>query len=467
MGNPVAQHSYTFDSQDRLVYYTDHGATNPVTYRYHDDGKLAQVIDASRTTDYRYDGVGRLVQQDFDTTRLTYAYNVMGLESMTLSVDGVDPVRYYYEFNPHGDTQFLVDEEGDIAATYHYDAWGRQRTEGDASLIALNPFTFAGQSGALYYPHMGMYHMGVRWYDPDQQRFVSPDPLGTDSTKVANAYAYGGNDPVNYIDSTGLAARPVQRLNSSRPVIVPEPAAVLPAIPDPSVIPNEPRPPLVVPPAESDPEEASLRTIRLPTLEDYKHIVLNAAAGEEAVGTAQFNWCVRQTLSFRPLTCKRLMASYGKVLKVQRDYYGDPPKPNQLAADAWRHTFWQASMIFGLVVRYSHPIDRAFRTVQGLGDAHEKDCPEYKARRNNWSEEFARGLCFEPQNGNKYSDEDMDQWNNGVSRGIIAKYIYTKTPASEVSPRIRTDAMAKLGAGESIHLNGPTNATFCPQRRCG
>jgi len=47
-----------------------------------------------------------------------------------------------------------------------------------------------------------MYYVKSRWYDPRVGRFISEDPIGIQGG--LNLYAFGSNDPVNFIDRLGL-----------------------------------------------------------------------------------------------------------------------------------------------------------------------------------------------------------------------------------------------------------------------
>jgi hypothetical protein len=47
-----------------------------------------------------------------------------------------------------------------------------------------------------------LHHLGAREYDPTIGRWLQPDPLGLEGG--LNLYAYCGNEPINYIDSSGL-----------------------------------------------------------------------------------------------------------------------------------------------------------------------------------------------------------------------------------------------------------------------
>jgi RHS repeat-associated protein len=56
--------------------------------------------------------------------------------------------------------------------------------------------------GQEYDQETGLYHLGARYYDPQQGRFLSEDPAGIEGG--LNLYAYAGNDPVNKRDPSGL-----------------------------------------------------------------------------------------------------------------------------------------------------------------------------------------------------------------------------------------------------------------------
>jgi RHS repeat-associated protein len=52
----------------------------------------------------------------------------------------------------------------------------------------------------------GMYYFGARWYDAEAGRFASVDPLVADARnpQSLNAYSYVRNDPVNWVDPSGM-----------------------------------------------------------------------------------------------------------------------------------------------------------------------------------------------------------------------------------------------------------------------
>jgi RHS repeat-associated protein len=59
-----------------------------------------------------------------------------------------------------------------------------------------------GAAGMWWDPHLGIYHVRHRAYDPRLGRFLQPDPIGV--AGGWNVFEYVGGDPANRIDPTGL-----------------------------------------------------------------------------------------------------------------------------------------------------------------------------------------------------------------------------------------------------------------------
>jgi len=80
---------------------------------------------------------------------------------------------------------------------YAYTPWGEPiRTQEQVE----QPLRYAARE---YDAETGLYYVRARYYDPQQGRFVSADPIGLEGG--LNLYAYAATDPVNLTDPTGLS----------------------------------------------------------------------------------------------------------------------------------------------------------------------------------------------------------------------------------------------------------------------
>jgi RHS repeat-associated protein len=87
---------------------------------------------------------------------------------------------------------------GAVAKSLDNDAFGRVLSETGAG---FQPFGFAG---GFYDADTKLVRFGVRDYDPGMGRWTNKDPIGIAGGDT-NVYAYGGNDPVDLVDPSGLA----------------------------------------------------------------------------------------------------------------------------------------------------------------------------------------------------------------------------------------------------------------------
>lgn len=227
----------TYDAQDRLTSY----GTN--TYSYNASGDRVSKTDTatSETTSYVYDVFGNLLSASLaDGTVITYVVDgqnrrigkkVNGvLVQGFLYRDQLNPIaeldgagnvvsRFVYGSKTHipdyvmrgastyrilsdylGSPRLVIDVATGMAVqVMSYDAFGNVTADTDPG---FQPFGFAG---GLYDPHTKLIRFGARDYDAETGRFTTKDPRSISLTNT-NLYTYALGDPVNRVDTTGLAS---------------------------------------------------------------------------------------------------------------------------------------------------------------------------------------------------------------------------------------------------------------------
>ncbi|MCB9419049.1 MAG: hypothetical protein H6667_04560 [Ardenticatenaceae bacterium] len=222
----------TFDAQDRL---TQAGSTQ---YAYTGAGYLASKTVGTAVTTYQYDEAGNLMATLPNGTQLTYLVDGLNrrvgkqvngtLVQGFLYQNGFRPIaeldgsgnvvsRFVYGTRSNvpeymikgGQTYRIISDHlgsprlvvnvtnGTVAQRLDYDAWGKVTQD---TSPGFQPFGFGG---GLYDRDTGLVRFGLRDYDPVNGRWTSKDPVGFNAGDT-NLYAYVQNDPVNFIDPTGL-----------------------------------------------------------------------------------------------------------------------------------------------------------------------------------------------------------------------------------------------------------------------
>lgn len=105
-------------------------------------------------------------------------------------------------YNGHADITALIDTNGNIVASYYYDAFGNILEETGTQ---DNPYRYAGY---MYDEETGLYYLNARYYDAKIARFLSEDTYRGSAVDPLslNLYAYCHNEPIMYIDPDGHRA---------------------------------------------------------------------------------------------------------------------------------------------------------------------------------------------------------------------------------------------------------------------
>ena len=208
--------SYTYDADGRLSTITA-GATI-TTFHYNTDGTLARVdLPGAHQITYLYDAGGRRIARAYDSTR-THAwsygagrlplaeYDGSGALRTVFFYAGADtPVKmirsgqtYHLVSDRLGSPRLILDAGGAVIKRLDYDAFGNVLVDTNPAFDL--PFGFAG---GLRDPAHELIRFGARDYQPSTGRWTAKDPILFSG--AWHLYAYVGNDPVNWVDSSGLA----------------------------------------------------------------------------------------------------------------------------------------------------------------------------------------------------------------------------------------------------------------------
>jgi RHS repeat-associated protein len=187
--------SYAWDIENRLATVTLPGAGGIVSFMYDPFGRRIQKSSAAGTTNYVYDGTNIVAEFDATGTLVARYSQGQGIDQPLAVVR--QGTAAYYNADGLGSITSLRDVNGSVVATYGYDAFGNTT----AASSINNPFQYTGRE---WDSETGLYYYRARYYEPGSGRFSSQDPTRFGGGN--NFYAYTINNPINFVDPTGLLA---------------------------------------------------------------------------------------------------------------------------------------------------------------------------------------------------------------------------------------------------------------------
>jgi RHS repeat-associated protein len=227
---PAAKEITAADAANRIASY---GASN---LSFDAAGQLRSKITAVGPTNYEWDARGRLTRATMpDGQSISYVYDALGRRtgrssgavSTAFLYDGGDvvldrvsgggvveyinganideklrqtgggPGSLYFIQDHLSTTVALTGATGNLVERERYEPFGES---------AGSDLTRYGFTGRERDAHTGLLFYRARWYDAQQGRFISEDPVGFASGDT-NLYAYVDNEPINNEDPLGLARR--------------------------------------------------------------------------------------------------------------------------------------------------------------------------------------------------------------------------------------------------------------------
>jgi RHS repeat-associated protein len=156
--------------------------------------------------------LGGLYEKRVNSGQITYAFYVPA-EGRVIAQLTVDAAGHRQIQELHADnlgSTVLVTDEGGTPSTLEFDPWGKKIAyDANNHPVGTNmsvPGLRIGFTGQDQDDDLGLVNMQGRLYDPNQRRFISPDPFVPDlfDGQAHNRYAYVLNDPLNLIDPSGF-----------------------------------------------------------------------------------------------------------------------------------------------------------------------------------------------------------------------------------------------------------------------
>ena len=225
-GQKIAYEGQTYNSSSNSVTGTVVSG-NPVSYyngtrwdmAWTNGWRLAEASSDDTDISYTYDSSGLRTSKTVNGTTYQYAYmdgkliwqEWNGNELFFFYDEADDPIGFwyhpatgsnvtgYYMTTQQGDITRIEDVNGNVLATYEYDAWGKLISS-SGSLAEINPLRYRGY---YYDTETGFYYLQSRYYDPSISRFINADGQINNDLLGYNLFAYCGNNPVNRTDDGG------------------------------------------------------------------------------------------------------------------------------------------------------------------------------------------------------------------------------------------------------------------------
>jgi RHS repeat-associated protein len=111
-----------------------------------------------------------------------------------------DGERYFYHSDHLGSSAYITTENGYATQFLAYMPYGETLSEQQNSTSYYSPFKFSAKEKDT---ETGYSYFGARYYSPELSVWLSIDPLA-DKAPGWTPYRYGFNNPIRFIDPTGM-----------------------------------------------------------------------------------------------------------------------------------------------------------------------------------------------------------------------------------------------------------------------
>lgn len=186
--------AYDYDNRPQKVV-TEDGTMTTFTYDHEGQRVQQKVYAPSSSTPLVSTYIGTIYEAK-GSERIKYIYAGSQRVAQVSSINGTS----YFHTDHLGSASLMTNTLGTLTRSWGYLPFGGTfKTEGTGKA----DWRYTGQRQD---DSTGLYFYNARYYDPVLGRFVSPDPLVSNSfyPQSLNRYAYCNNNPINFIDPSGF-----------------------------------------------------------------------------------------------------------------------------------------------------------------------------------------------------------------------------------------------------------------------
>jgi RHS repeat-associated protein len=195
--------TYASDYENLLKQASKSGGVT-VAYAYDALGRRVQRTSSTGgTTKFVYDGADVLRDLDGDGNTIADYLNGPGIDNKLRQT--ASGAVSYFGTDHLGTTLSLTDASGSLTSTLNYDSFGNVTGGSTSTRYAYTGRELDTDTGLIYYR--------ARWYDSQQGRFISEDPIRFSGS--INWYAY-----VDTARSTGLILLAGQSITTGRLIAI-------------------------------------------------------------------------------------------------------------------------------------------------------------------------------------------------------------------------------------------------------
>ena len=203
IGNPLNDGTWTYIWQNGRQLQKMQKAGVTAEFVYNADGLRVQKTVNGVATKYTLHGKN-IVHITSGTDELHFFYDAQNRPAMVV----YNGAAYAYVKSLQGDILAILDENGNTVVSYGYDAWGAPlwcTGELAETLGKVQPFRYRGYA---FDEETGLYYLRSRYYNPQIERFVTPDNTFFLTCDIANPIAtnlfgYCNNNPSTSSDNDG------------------------------------------------------------------------------------------------------------------------------------------------------------------------------------------------------------------------------------------------------------------------